>query len=358
MGGWEWMCESMLVFTMPFLCVDSGPWRRMSRAWPPMSAITTSSGSTCPNHRESTWVAAELRQERLLWLLLLRVLLPADVVEHIYKCFCQYCPRRGGLRRVAVVRSRCQVCRPSPTSTMDRKTTTKRTRHVWWVEGFSVCFRSLSGCMGMDVWVNVFKMSFLCADSEPWRRMFRAWPPMSAITTSGSTCPCHQEPAWGAAEARQEWDIMEVVKKGIVVAKCWSLCWTHLQMCFVSSVLGEKASDVEQSRRESAKLPGRRPPPPWTGRGQLNQGVAFSELMVLLFVLGVCMGGWEWMCEWMFAFTLPFLCADSWPWRTMSRAWPPMSEITGSWGSTCPRHQESAWGGAEASQERVYCGGC
>ena len=25
------MCESVLVFTMPFLCVDSGSWRRMSR---------------------------------------------------------------------------------------------------------------------------------------------------------------------------------------------------------------------------------------------------------------------------------------------------------------------------------------
>ena len=140
MGGWEWMCESMVVFTMLFLCVDSGPWRRMSRAWPAMSAITTSSGSTCPSHRVSTWVAAELKQERFLWLLLLRVLLPADVVEHIYKCFCQYCPRRGGLRRVAVVRSRCQVCRPSPTSTMDRKMRTKRRRHVWWVEVFFVYF--------------------------------------------------------------------------------------------------------------------------------------------------------------------------------------------------------------------------
>ena len=34
-------------------------------------------------------------------------------------------------------------------------------------------------------------------------------------------------------------------------------------------------------------------------RGQLNEGVMFGELRVLLFVLVVCMGGWEWMCEWM-----------------------------------------------------------
>ena len=130
MGGWEWMCEWMFAFTMPFLCVDSGPWRRMSGAWPAMSAITTSSGSACPSHRVSTWVDAELRQERFLWLLLLRVLLPADVVEHIYKCFCEYCPRRGGLRRVAVVRSICQASLPSPTTTLDRKRTTQPRRHI------------------------------------------------------------------------------------------------------------------------------------------------------------------------------------------------------------------------------------
>ena len=37
---------------------------------------------------------------------------------------------------------------------------------------------------------------------------------MSAITTSSdSTCPSHQESAWGAAEARQERVIVEVVRK-------------------------------------------------------------------------------------------------------------------------------------------------
>ncbi len=36
----------------------------------------------------------------------------------------------------------------------------------------------------------------------------------------------------------------------------------------------------------------------WTGKGQLIAGVMFGELNVLFFVnLGVCMGGWEWMCE-------------------------------------------------------------
>ena len=63
---------------------------------------------------------------------------------------------------------------------------------------------------------------------------------MSAITTSSdSTCPSDQESAWGGAEARQEKVIVEVVRKGIIAG--------HLQMFSVSTVLGEKASDVEQS---------------------------------------------------------------------------------------------------------------
>ena len=36
------------------------------------------------------------------------------------------------------------------------------------------------------------------------------------------------------------WVIVEVVRKGIVVGKCWSLCSIDLQMFSVSTVLGEK----------------------------------------------------------------------------------------------------------------------
>ena len=56
----------MNVFTMPFLCADPGPWRKMSRACPAMSAITTSSGSTCPSRQESAWRTAEARQEKVI----------------------------------------------------------------------------------------------------------------------------------------------------------------------------------------------------------------------------------------------------------------------------------------------------
>ena len=59
-------------------------------------------------------------------------------------------------------------------------------------------------------------------------------------------------------------------------------------MFFVSTVLGEKASGVEQSRGASAKLPGRRLPPRWAERGQVNEGVMFSELRVLLFMYYEC----------------------------------------------------------------------
>ena len=37
----------------------------------------------------------------------------------------------------------------------------------------------------------------------------------------------------------------------------------HIYKCFVSTVLGEKASEVEQPHGASAKLPGRRQPPHW-----------------------------------------------------------------------------------------------
>ena len=177
---------------------------------------------------------------------------------------------------------------------------TKASCLVSWGFLLLVCFRSVHGWMGMDVWVNVFTMPFLCADSGPWRKMSRAWPAMSAITTSsGSTCPSHQDSAWGAAEARQERVIVEVVRKCISAGRCSIICWTHLQMFSVSTVPGEKASDVEQCWGASAKLPDRRPRPHWTGREPVNEGVMFGELMVLLFILGVCMTGWEWMCEWM-----------------------------------------------------------
>ena len=138
--------------------------------------------------------------------------------------------------------------------------------------------------MGMDVWMNVLTMRFLCADSGPWSKTSRAWPPMSAITTSsGTSCPNQQESACGATEARQEKVILEVDRKRIFVVKFWSICWTHLQMFSVSTVLGGNAPDVEQSWEASAKLHDRRPPARWTGRGPVNEGFMFGKLSALFF---------------------------------------------------------------------------
>ena len=57
---------------------------------------------------------------------------------------------------------------------------------------------------------------------------------MSAITTSSdSTCPSHQESAWGAAEARQERVIVEVVRKAIIAEICYFFL-EHIYKVFLS----------------------------------------------------------------------------------------------------------------------------
>ena len=57
---------------------------------------------------------------------------------------------------------------------------------------------------------------------------------MSAITTSSdSTCPSHQESAWGAAEARQERVIVEVVRKAIIT-EIFYFFLEHIYKVFLS----------------------------------------------------------------------------------------------------------------------------
>ena len=48
-----------------------------------------------------------------------------------------------------------------------------------------------------------------------------------------------------------------------------------------STVLGKKASEVEQSSVAGAELPGRRPPPHTTERGPANESVMLGELTIL-----------------------------------------------------------------------------
>ena len=97
-------------------------------------------------------------------------------------------------------------------------------------------------------------------------------------------------------------------------------------MFSVSTVLGEKASDVEQSRGAGAKLPGRGPPAHWTVTGAGKEGILFGELSVFffcfcfLFLLLKRVHGCMGMDVRVNVFTMPFLCANSGPCRTMSRA--------------------------------------
>jgi len=105
--------------------------------------------------------------------------------------------------------SRCQASWPLPTTTLDRKKTTKRSRYVWWVEDLVLCFRSVHGWIGMDVLVNVWGLRSICQAS---------WP--SPTTTLGR-------------KGTSEW------------------------------------------RRHVWRVEG-----------------------FALFILGVCIAGWEWMCEW------------------------------------------------------------
>ena len=55
-------------------------------------------------------------------------------------------------------------------------------------------------------------------------------------------------------------------------------------MFSVSTVLGKKASDVEQYWEASAKLPDRRAPPRWTGRGQVKEGIMFGKFSAFLII--------------------------------------------------------------------------
>ena len=71
-------------------------------------------------------------------------------------------------------------------------------------------------------------------------------------------------------------------------------------MFSVSTVLGDKVSDVEQSRGAGAKLPGRRPPAHCTGRGAENKGIMFGELSVVFFCFCCCLFfGFE-ACAWVY----------------------------------------------------------
>ena len=182
--GWMGMDVWMNVLRMPFLFADSGTWRKMSILG---SCWSQKGKGYCGFFEKGHYC-------RAMFFYLLNTFANG---------FCQYCPRREGLRHWSSAEehrhwSSAEEHLPS-FLTVDRhhtgqERTTKRRCHVWWVESFALCFSSVHGWMGMAVWVNVFPMPYLCIDSGPWRKMSGAWFSISAIMTpSGTTCPCHQE---------------------------------------------------------------------------------------------------------------------------------------------------------------------
>ena len=189
----------------------------------------------------------------------------------------------------------------------------------------------------------------------------RAWPGKSAImTSSGCMCPSHQEWAWGAAEVRQEKVLVEVLRKALLPGNV-GVFVEHIYKCFLSAL------PRRESLRSAAVLRSRCqafwPSPTSTldrnrtskWRHHICSGEHFTLFFLFLFsvfcIWRVCMGVWELM--WVNVFRMSLFCTDSGLWRKMSRAWPAMSAIMTSLGSTCLSHQESARGAAEDRQERA-----
>ena len=200
MGEWEWMCEWMYDFTMTVICTDSGLWGKMLRAWPAMSSMMTSSGSTWQSHQESAWRVAQARKDGRSWM---KGQCWSWMVSNTSaNCFFKYCLRWEGLQSRQALRSRQQPSRMSPT-TLD---SSRRGRGllaeyimfgewVWMGEWEWMC-----------EWMYHFTMTIICADSGLWGKMWRAWPPVSVMkTSSGPVYHSHQESTLGAAERRKDW---------------------------------------------------------------------------------------------------------------------------------------------------------
>ena len=89
---------------------------------------------------------------------------------------------------------------------------------------------------------------FFCADSVHWRRMPRAWPPMSTMMMSlCSMYQSHQESSAGWTDrAGQELIIVEAVSKGFVLQGfVWPLLYTFPYPPF-QYFLGHRASGLDQ----------------------------------------------------------------------------------------------------------------
>ena len=166
-----------------------------------------------------------------------------------------------------------------------------------WALSFSF-LRSVRGCVGMHVWVNVFTMPFLCIFCQYCPRTGGKASEVEQPRGADAKLPGRRPPThWTRRGLLNEVMFGEL---RILLFVCfrsvhgWMGMDVWVNVCLYDAILLRRLWTVEKYVwGASAKLPGRRPPRRWTGRGQVNEGVMFGELRVLLFVLGVCMGGWE-----------------------------------------------------------------
>ena len=197
--GWMGVDVWVNVFRMPFLCADSGPWGKMSRAWPPMSAITTSSGTTGPSHQESAWGAAVARQERVILGVVRKAIVAGPFVFFLFFFYISW--------------TRLQIF--SVSTVLDEKTSD--------VDQSWRASAKLSGGRLPPHWTGRGQLIEGVVFGEL---------SVSLLVALG-VC-------MGASVS------VDVVRKGIIGGLCWSICWTLSQMFSVTTVLGDKASEVEQ----------------------------------------------------------------------------------------------------------------
>ena len=149
------------------------------------------------------------------------------------------------------------------------KRATSWMHHVWWVLGFALRLFLECEWEWMCEWMYDFTMTVICADSGLWGKMSRAWPPMSAMKTSPrTTYQSHQESAWGASQARKDWQSLCRLLEGAVLLLNGGGFVGHVYKLFFSSIFSDaNASEVGEPWGAGSNLRGCHPLL-WTAAGE------------------------------------------------------------------------------------------
>ena len=234
-----------------------------------------------------------------------------SVVEQV-PSFLKMCPNHQELAWAA------KLPEELATRTLHRKRTSKERHHLWWVEPFffllffvfffaGLCWSifctlshmfSVRSVLGDKASVVEQVPSFLKIGQVPGH-------PRRQVVRRGAGAKLPENWPPGHCTGRGP------VKKGIIFGElnlffllffaglCWSIFCTLSHMFSVRSVLGDKASVVEQVpswKSATSTLHRKRTS---QQRHHVWWVEHFAVVVFALFFLGVCMGVWEWMCEWM-----------------------------------------------------------